>query len=427
MSILVQARTQVVSFLFIDLVAFSKESTASQHKIKTILIKHLTAALAPIPASEYRLRDTGDGAYVAFWSTPELALYTALALARACNSVAGTTPLPLQRLRVGLHMGTVKEVPDVEGRTNYLGDGINAAKRIQDLAEPGQMLASRSFFDAFAHLDADYSSLFSLAGSGDDKHGRSYELFALRFEETAFDKLSQEISHNFNEVLALTVTKQQGVGGELTQVSDFIKKWFIPVNALLFSVTFYVGNIGKIANQARAVHYTGLSLLVLSVFMGLVSWWLSSLRGSRSSAKNPGWATVFSHKPVIFLSFGLGLVLTGGAWFIDGPPQPLRETKIEIPVKTAPVVTEKRFNAPSPALVASAPTPPPANSSAVAIIKDTPPVAPKVVALPHATKNGKLAAKANGSNPRCTSLLQKASSGEPFSPQEQNEMVSTCQ
>ena len=172
--------------------AYSKESTTGQYKIKAALITHLNAVLAPLPASSFRIRDTGDGAVVAFLNNPQHPLYAALALWQACTAGDEAAPLPFKRLRLGLHTGVVKEVPDVEGRANYVGDGINSAKRVQDLANPGQMLASRNFFDAMSHLDADYLRLFEPAGAGDDKHGRSHELYAVHFEQAAFDKLVQE-------------------------------------------------------------------------------------------------------------------------------------------------------------------------------------------------------------------------------------------
>jgi hypothetical protein len=340
-------------------------------------------------------------------------------------------PLTLERLRVGLHMGTAKEVLDVEGRVNYVGDGINTAKRIQDLAEPGQMVASQNFFDAFAHLDADYSRLFARSGSGNDQHGRSYELFALSFDEEAFSKLSQEMLQNFNNLPPETSPEHQGVGGAFTQVSDFIRKWFIPVNALLFSTTFYISNVGKIANQSLALRYTGLALLVLAVAMGLASWWLLSHRGGRFAARHPRIVNLFRHKPVTLLSLGLGLVLTVGAWVIDQPIGPLQEAKMESPTKVAPVLTEKPVVPSAPVVLANTlPTPRAALPSTVTplatAIGDSPTVS-RSATLPRVAKDGKLLNKVSSFNPRCSTLLQKASAGEPFSPQEQSEMVSTCQ
>ena len=56
---------------------------------------------------------------------------------------------------------------------------MSAAKRIMDFAEPGQITASRAFFDAVASLDSAYAGLFRHVGAPDDKHGRAHELYAI--------------------------------------------------------------------------------------------------------------------------------------------------------------------------------------------------------------------------------------------------------
>jgi hypothetical protein len=433
-SSLIHTRTQVVSFLFIDLVAFSKESTASQHQIKTVLIQHLSAALAPIPFTEYRLRDTGDGAFVAFWSNPEFALYTALALWQTYIADSGSEALPRQLLRVGLHIGTVKETRDVEGRVNYVGDGINAAKRIQNLAEPGQMLASRSFFDAFDHLDADYSRLFSQVGSGDDKHGRSYELFSLNFGEAALAKLSQEIEQHKSHSRNAAASEQKSEH-PLSQVGDFIKTWFVPVNSVLALVTFYVSYFGRLVKPASVMYYTGLILLALAIFMGLAARWFKSAKGSDLAARRPKWAAFLHHKPINWLSLGLGLTLLVAAYFVNQQDDSHKEPAlVQSPAKLVPVpqitISAPPPDAVAPAFVASDLKPLPAISSAPPVLHSTgkndsspAPSEPRM----QSAKTGKLPGKTNTASPRCTSLLQKAVAGETLSSQEQKEMVSICQ
>lgn len=431
----IQTRTQVVSFLFMDLVAFSKESTASQHQIKTVLIQRLTAALAPIPVDEYRLRDTGDGAFIAFWSNPEFALYTALVLWQACDTEGAETALTRQRLRVGLHIGTVKEAADVEGRTNYVGDGINAAKRIQDLAKPGQMLASRSFFDAFDHLDTDYASLFTPCGSGNDKHGRSYELFALTYGDAALAKLSKEIAQNTTRSRDAIAAKQKAPEHPLSQVSDFITTWFMPVNAVLVFVTFYVSYFGKLAEPASVMHYTGVLLLILTLLMSLASLWLKSTQRAHLSVRHPKWVAFLNHKPITWLSLGLGVTLLVASYFVKEQTAPPKEPALvqssakAVPV--FPIVTSAPApDAAKPAAVESHPKSASVDSGA------SPAIHPLVKARTtsgiranselHASRD-KPPSKASSTNPRCTSLLQKAGTGEPLSQQEKKEMVSVCQ
>jgi hypothetical protein len=48
---------------------------------------------------------------------------------------------------------------------NFVGDGINAAKRIMGFAEPAKSRRRAAFFDAVACLDAAYAALFGHAGA----------------------------------------------------------------------------------------------------------------------------------------------------------------------------------------------------------------------------------------------------------------------
>src|SRR5205807_9293242 len=62
---------------------------------------------------------------------------------------------------------------------NILGDGINVAQRVMSFAEPGQLLASRSFYEVVSGLSGDYASLFSDLGTRTDKHVREHEVYAV--------------------------------------------------------------------------------------------------------------------------------------------------------------------------------------------------------------------------------------------------------
>jgi len=184
-------RTIVASFLFTDLVGFSKGTAADQYAAKARLSGVLRRYLATLNASDYWIKDTGDGALIAFVSNPEHALYMALALG---HDYGGSADQAAGSLRTGLHLGTVKESIDVEARRNFVGDGINAAKRIMDFALPGQITASRSFFEAIANLDAAYAELFQHVGAPDDKHGRAHELYTLSPSASVLARLRDDLA-----------------------------------------------------------------------------------------------------------------------------------------------------------------------------------------------------------------------------------------
>jgi len=67
-------RTLVASFLFTDLVGYSKGTAAEQYAAKATLSAILRTNLAALSDADYRIKDTGDGALIAFVSNPEHAL-----------------------------------------------------------------------------------------------------------------------------------------------------------------------------------------------------------------------------------------------------------------------------------------------------------------------------------------------------------------
>jgi len=163
------ARTLVCSILFLDLAEYSKKSVAEQLVLKQSFNHMLTQALESIAASERVILDTGDGAAIAFLGDPEDALFVAL-------TIRETADLPV---RMGVNLGPVRLVKDINGQTNIIGDGINVAQRVMSFAEPGQLLVSRSFYEVASRLSNDYSNLFCHAGSRADKHIRSHEVYSV--------------------------------------------------------------------------------------------------------------------------------------------------------------------------------------------------------------------------------------------------------
>ncbi len=130
----------------------------------------LGAALEQVPPAERVVVDTGDGAAVTFLGDPEGALFVALALL----DKVGELPV-----RLGINLGPVSLMKDINGLDNVVGDGINVAERVMSFATPGQMLVSRSFYEVMSLLAPDYAALFRQEATRSDKHERAHELYAL--------------------------------------------------------------------------------------------------------------------------------------------------------------------------------------------------------------------------------------------------------
>src|SRR5215210_3592910 len=135
----------------------------------------LAKSLKPIPATDRVILDTGDGAAVTFLGNPEDALFSGLILQR-------TNELPV---RMGINLGPVRLVKDLNRQTNILGDGINVGQRVMSFADPGQLLVSRSFYEVVSRLSDEYDDLFTHIGERHDKHVRAHEVYSVNLAPEA--------------------------------------------------------------------------------------------------------------------------------------------------------------------------------------------------------------------------------------------------
>lgn len=217
----------VASFLFVDLVAFSKKSTADQFAQKRVLTEIIQSGMAVIATRDYMIKDTGDGAWMGFVANPEHALYVALAISAACRPHTRDSALAREDLRIGVNLGAVKQTLDFESRPNFIGDGINVAKRVMDFARPGEITASRSYYDAVASLDASYPDLFSQREAGSDKHGRAHELYSIEPDVRVLEKLRAELAPR-----SLATPASTGISAAPASVPRTATRWLVTLSVL---------------------------------------------------------------------------------------------------------------------------------------------------------------------------------------------------
>lgn len=169
-----QKRNLLCTILFLDLVGYSARSVDDQAAIKKLLNELVAKALRGVPEDTRIAIDTGDGAAICFLGDPEEALHSGLLLRDLLLQRYGGT----LSLRLGLHMGPVRIIPDINERINVIGDGINVAQRVMDFAQPNQVLVSRAYYDVISRITDDTADMFNYLGQYEDKHGRLHELYA---------------------------------------------------------------------------------------------------------------------------------------------------------------------------------------------------------------------------------------------------------
>ncbi|MGA8005925.1 MAG: hypothetical protein WCA17_07490, partial [Burkholderiales bacterium] len=163
-------RTLVCSVVFLDIAEYSKKPVAEQLQLKQSFNGILANALDQVPVRDRIILDTGDGASIAFLGDPEDALFSAMSI----RDSAGALPV-----RLGINLGPVRLLKDLNGQMNIIGDGINVAQRVMGFARPGQLLVSRSFYEVVSRLSRDYEKLFFHEGSRTDKHVRAHEVYSV--------------------------------------------------------------------------------------------------------------------------------------------------------------------------------------------------------------------------------------------------------
>jgi hypothetical protein len=173
-------KTIICSVFFLDIIEYSKKSVSDQISLKERFNAFLSTAIRDVPINDRIILDTGDGAAISFLGDVEDALRAALSVRSNLLSEEGLMPPALQ-VRMGVNLGPVRLVRDINGLPNLVGDGINVAQRIMGFASTGQILVSRSYYDAASRLSQEYAGMFHFEGSRTDKHVREHEVYAIGY------------------------------------------------------------------------------------------------------------------------------------------------------------------------------------------------------------------------------------------------------
>ncbi len=163
------------TIMFLDLVSYSTYSVDQQVVVKALFNELITKAIGGVKESSRIMIDTGDGAAICFLGDPEEALQSALLLRDLLAQKYGRK----LSLRVGLHLGPIRMVFDINNRVNVVGDGINVAQRIMDFARPNQVVVSRAYYDVISRITDTAAGHFDYLGPHMDKHLRSHEIYAV--------------------------------------------------------------------------------------------------------------------------------------------------------------------------------------------------------------------------------------------------------
>ena len=201
-------KTIICSVLFLDIVEYSQKSVSGQISLKDGFNAFLSTALEGIPVTDRIILDTGDGAAISFLGDLEDALKVGLSM-RHSLVTAGVYMDPPLLVRMGINLGPVRLVKDINNQPNIVGDGINVAQRVMGFADVGQLMVAGSYYDAVSRLSHEYADMFHYQGSRTDKHVREHEVYAIGYPGE-FTRVQKRSSVQVKLSLAVA-SMQQGI------------------------------------------------------------------------------------------------------------------------------------------------------------------------------------------------------------------------
>ena len=273
-------KTIMCSVLFLDIPNYSRMSVSGQIELKERFNEYLSSVIARVPPDDRIILDTGDGAAINFLGDVEDALKVALAL-DDCLHTADPELEPRLSLRMGINLGPVRLIRDINGQPNIVGDGINVAQRIMAFADIGQILVSRSYHDAVSRLSPEYTDMLHHLGMRTDKHVREHEIYALISEGRAApsrktagrknmgrslisywdalaDRLDDQVDHLVERFQQASLGRRAayagGIIGPVVLVVVLIWKYWLPVGGEPFSL--FAQSPEKAAVQSTEVEPT---------------------------------------------------------------------------------------------------------------------------------------------------------------------------
>jgi hypothetical protein len=335
-------RTFICSVVFLDIVEYSQQQVDEQIQLKSRFNVILSEAIKDVAVNDRIILDTGDGAAISFLGDPEDALFVALSIRDAIIGEDSSAKPPRLSARIGINLGPVKLVQDINGQRNLIGDGINVAQRVMSFAKPGQVLVSRSYFEVISRLSQEYAKLFHYEGSRADKHVREHQVYSVYPEEKekvplpvpVKQKEEQKKSTADSDVSTSVAPTDAGEQGSKTMAADEGQ----PLrpsqpSALLLGWKKMLGNW---------------SVMWIDWKERLSGWGAKSLNGIRMliswSAKSFNWNTMRNNRTMLYVVAALIVILISVPvilWRTGGTPA---KAPVTVPSPTSiatPEVTTK--------------------------------------------------------------------------------------
>jgi hypothetical protein len=214
-----QALAKTYHWLFTDLVGGANPTTPTKEQVRKIVVLNelmkRTETFRNRDVSSTIILPVGDGVAVGFSDSAEKPLHLAMELHKALYRYNESTTREKILIRIGIDMGPVYFVKDLNGKDNVWGPGIILTRRVMDLCGAMNIFASERIAKELLPLSPEYGNILHSIGRFAIKHGEElliYNIYGHGFGNSTFPKkkkilvpsLEQEITPKnnfvFNEI-----------------------------------------------------------------------------------------------------------------------------------------------------------------------------------------------------------------------------------
>lgn len=210
--------TKEYHWFFTDIVAASDPTKTTMDQARKIILLNrlieLTDSFKQRDSETTLVLPTGDGMAIGFDDSPEKPLNLAIEIHRGLNRYNSERKKEDKvELRIGLDSGPVYILKDLNGNENVWGPGIIMARRVMDLAESMNIVASASFANNVKMLRPEYRNILYPAGNYKIKHHQDpiliYNIYGKDFgrkkppsqDKTQQSKAAEEVARTSSRFL----------------------------------------------------------------------------------------------------------------------------------------------------------------------------------------------------------------------------------
>lgn len=178
----IRVQTKTYHWFFTDIVAGSNPTIPTKEQVRNIVVlNELISRTSVFENKDHNstvILPTGDGMAIGFSDSPEKPLRLAIELHKALfrynQAKRGKEKL---LIRVGIDMGPVYIIKDLNGKDNVWGPGIILSRRVMDLAGGMQILASERIAKDLRTLSPEYKEILHPIGDYSIKHAEQLVLY----------------------------------------------------------------------------------------------------------------------------------------------------------------------------------------------------------------------------------------------------------